>query len=52
VNTIELTDSELRLLTAALHSYFDDFGHKEQDLLDDIKRLLEKLPKPEPETAA
>jgi hypothetical protein len=52
VHTLELTDQELRLLTAALRSYFDDFGHKEQDLLDEIKRLIDKLPAPEPEGAA
>jgi hypothetical protein len=42
--TIELTDDELRLLHAALKSYFDDFGHKEQDLLDRIQALIAKLP--------
>ena len=26
MHTIELTDDELRLLRAALHSYLDDFG--------------------------
>jgi hypothetical protein len=44
VHTIELTDDELRLLRAALHSYLDDFGHEEADVLRRIKQLLEKIP--------
>jgi hypothetical protein len=44
MHTIELTDEELRLLHAALHSYLDDFGHKQADLLRQIKQLLAKLP--------
>jgi hypothetical protein len=44
MHTLELTDEELRLLHAALHSYLDDFGHEEADLLREIKRLLAKLP--------
>jgi hypothetical protein len=42
--TIELTEQELRLIHAALHSYLDDFGHEEADLLREIKRLIGKLP--------
>ena len=42
--TIELTDEELRLLYGALHSYLDDFGHEEADVLRSIKQLLAKLP--------
>jgi hypothetical protein len=42
--TIELTERELRLIHAALHSYLDDFGHEEADLLREIKRLIGKLP--------
>jgi hypothetical protein len=41
---VELTERELRLLHAALHSYLDDFGHDEADLLREIKQLLAKLP--------
>ena len=41
---IELTDDELTLLRAALHSYLDDFGHEEADVLRRIKELLAKLP--------
>jgi len=44
MNTIELTDEELRLVQAALHSYLDDFGHDEADVLRAIKALIAKLP--------
>ena len=44
MHTIELTDDELTLLRAALHSYLDDFGHEEADVLRRIKQLLAKLP--------
>ena len=43
MNTIELTDDELRLLQNALHSYLDDFGHEEADVLRDVKALITKL---------
>jgi hypothetical protein len=43
MHTLELTEDELRLLHAALHSYLDDFGHEEADVLRRIKSLLEKL---------
>ena len=42
---VELTDDELRLVHAALHSYLDDFGHEEADLLRQIKALIAKLPR-------
>jgi hypothetical protein len=45
--TIELTEQELRLLHAALHSYLDDFGHEEADVLRDLKALIAKLPRTE-----
>ena len=41
---IRLTDDELRVLLAALHSYLDDFGHEEADILRAIKALIAKLP--------
>jgi hypothetical protein len=44
MHTIELTDDELRLLRSALHSYLDDFGHEEADVLRRIKALIAKLP--------
>jgi hypothetical protein len=44
MHTIELDEEELRLVNAALHSYLDDFGHEEADVLRAIKRLIAKLP--------
>lgn len=41
-----LNDDELRLLRAALHSYLDDFGHDESDVLRQIKDVMERLPTP------
>jgi hypothetical protein len=49
VHTIVLTDDELRLLRAALHSFFDDFGHEEADVLARIRALMVKLPDADPE---
>ena len=49
MHTIELTDDELRLVHAALHSYLDDFGHNEADVLRELKALLAKLPGSDPE---
>jgi len=43
-HTVELTNDELKLVRNALHSYLDDFGHEEADVLRAIKELLEKLP--------
>jgi hypothetical protein len=45
-HSIELNDRELRLVQAALHSYLDDFGHDEADVLREIKQLIAKLPTP------
>lgn len=45
-HTLVLNDDDLRLLRAALHSYLDDFGHDESDLLRQIKELMERLPTP------
>ena len=44
MQTIELTEDELTLVRAALHSYLDDFGHDEADVLRRIKALIAKLP--------
>ena len=49
MHTIELTDAELRILLSALHSYLDDFGHEEADVLRAAKELLAKLPDPSPQ---
>ena len=46
MHTIELSDEELRLLHAALHSYLDDFGHEEAEVLRLIKALIARLPRP------
>jgi len=46
MNTIELTDEELRMVHAALRSYLDDFGHDEADVMRAIKALIAKLPPP------
>ena len=47
MHTIELTEEELTLVRAALHSYLDDFGHDEADVLRRLKELLAKLPSPD-----
>jgi hypothetical protein len=44
MHTIELTEEELTLVRAALHSYLDDFGHEEADVLRRLKDILAKLP--------
>jgi len=46
MHTIELSDDDLRVLHAALHSYLDDFGHEEADVLRAVKELIAKLPRP------
>jgi hypothetical protein len=43
MHTIELTDDELKLVLAAVHSYLDDFGHEEADVLRQVKAVLAKL---------
>jgi hypothetical protein len=45
-HTLDLNEDELRLLRAALHSYLDDFGHEEADVLRRIKELMARLPTP------
>jgi hypothetical protein len=49
MTTIELTAEELKLVRAALHSFLDDFGHEEIDVVRRIKALLAKLPADEAE---
>jgi hypothetical protein len=46
MHTIELSDEELKLLHAALHSFLDDFGHEEADILRSVKAVSAKLPQP------
>ncbi len=38
-----LDDEEQRLLEAAVHSYLDDFGHDEADVLRKLKELHAKV---------
>jgi hypothetical protein len=44
IHTVELTDDELNLIRAALHSFLDDFSYKQKDVIVRIKALLAKLP--------
>jgi hypothetical protein len=46
MHTIEISEDELKLLHNALHSYLDDFGHDESDVLRLVKALIAKLPSP------
>ena len=39
---LELTDDELRRLQSALHSYLDDFGHEEADVMLAEERHVER----------
>jgi hypothetical protein len=50
MHTVDLTDEELRLLHEALHSFLDDFGREEIDVLRALKALIAKLP-PRPAAA-
>ena len=44
MHTVELTDDDLKLVHEALHSFLDDFGHDEMDVVRRIQELLAKLP--------
>ena len=44
--TIELSEDELSLLHSALHAFFDDFGHDQEELLRRVEELIAKLPAP------
>jgi hypothetical protein len=52
MTTIELDSDELTLLRSALHSFLDDFGHGEMDVVRRIQALLAKLPEENPSAAA
>jgi hypothetical protein len=52
MTTIELTADEVPLMRAALHSFLDDFGHEEIDVIRRIKAILAKLPEDSPSPAA
>ena len=44
MTTIEFTEEELTLLSAALHAFLNDFGHEQADLVRQLRDLLAKLP--------
>jgi len=52
MTTIELDPDEVQLMRSALHSFLDDFGHGEEDVLKRIQALLAKLPEESPSPAA
>jgi len=52
MTTIELTAEELQLLRSALHSFLDDFGHDELDVVRQIQALLAKLPEEDASSVA
>jgi hypothetical protein len=52
MTTIELDPQDVTILRSALHSFLDDFGHDERDVIDRIKALLAKLPEETPSPAA
>lgn len=41
---IELTHEELRLVRNALSAFLADFGHKEHELVSQVRELLGKIP--------
>ena len=44
MTTIELTPEEVQLMRSALHSFLDDFGHEEMDVIRQLQAVLAKLP--------
>ena len=49
--TIDLSDTELRLVRNALHSFLSDFGHDESEQVHEIQRVLAKLARSEQQQA-
>lgn len=41
---LDLTAAELKVTHTALKSLLDDYGHDEQDVIQLIRQVLEKLP--------
>jgi 2-dehydro-3-deoxyphosphogluconate aldolase/(4S)-4-hydroxy-2-oxoglutarate aldolase len=41
---LELTPEELKITHSALKAFLNDFGHKERDIRDVVRRVLNKLP--------
>ena len=52
MTSIELNREEVTLVRAALHSFLDDFGHEEIDVVRRIQALLAKLPDEDAGSAA
>jgi hypothetical protein len=52
MTTIELNPDQVQLMRSALHSFLDDFGHDEEEVIRRIKELLAKLPEDSPSPAA
>ena len=50
MNTVHLTDAELRLARQALQAYLRVFGHDEADTHREIRAVLAKLRAAEPES--
>lgn len=44
MNTLELSDDELRLVRSALEAYLEEFGHDEADIVKAIKGVMAKIP--------
>jgi len=43
MNTIQLTDAELRMARHALQAYLQAFGHDEADVVREIKGVIAKF---------
>lgn len=43
MNTVHLSDDELRMVRSAMRSYLNTFGHDEADVVAVVKRVLAKL---------
>lgn len=52
MNTVHLTDAELRLARNAMQAYLRSFGHDEAETLQEIKRVIGKLAASEAEDEA
>ena len=52
MNTIHLSDAELRLARHAMQAYLLAFGHDEADTVVEIKHVIAKFREAEPEDEA
>jgi hypothetical protein len=41
---LELTPAQLKITWMALHSYLDDFGHDEREVVHLTREVIDKLP--------